>query len=154
MRWFTPSADEPELLDWWRPLMALSRQVRAERIPWPVHVDEFEFCGRVDRGSRPGIWVYEHKSNDGEVLVDWRGRTYEFIRYRTGRQLGRFKEIPVRRAVWRARLPDVVEPVAYEEARPRREPVEPIEPPTWLEQPPTPTRRRHLYVVPSPTNLN
>lgn len=158
MRWFTASPDEPELLDWWRPLMAVSRQVRAERIHWSVHIDEFDFCGRVDRGSRPAIWVYAHKANDGEILCDWKGRTYEFIRYRTGPQLGRFKEIPVRQAVWRARLPDVVEPVDYDEHRQARpspiDPTEPIEPPSWLMEPSRPTRRRHLYLVPSPTHLN
>jgi hypothetical protein len=154
MRWWRPSADEPELLDWWRPLLAVSRQVRAERIHWPVHVDEFEFCGRVERGSRPGIWVYEHKANLGEMLVDWQGRTYEFIRYRTGRQLGRFKEITVRAAVWRAGLPSVVEPIDYDEHRRAREPVDPIEPPAWVSPSPGARRRRHLYVVPSPSNLN
>ncbi len=154
MRWWRPSPDEPELLDWWRPLLAASRRVREERIHWPVHVDEFEFCGRVERGARPAIWVYEHRENRGEMLVDWQGRTYEFIHYRTGRQLGRFNEIEVRSAVWRARLPDVVEPVDYDEPRRVRDPVEPIQPPPWVASPAGPPRRRHLYLVPAPTNLN
>jgi hypothetical protein len=154
MRWWRPSPDEPELFDWWRPLLAFSRRAREERVPWPVHVGEFELCGRVERGTRPAIWIYEHRANRGELLVDWHGRAYDFIRYRTGRQLGRFREIGVRRAVWRAALPDVVEPVWYEdEHRPRRA-AEPIEPPAWVSAAPAPLRRRHLYVVPQPTNLN
>jgi hypothetical protein len=170
MRLWQPSPDEPELFDWWRPLLIVSRLVREERVPWPVHVDEFTFSGRVERGRRPAIWVYEHKRSGGEVLVDWSGQTYEFIRYRTGRQLGRFKEIEVRSAVWRARLPDFVEPVWYDAPRPA-----PVAVPdaTWgtdsdddeeaaaldvpvraPERSRGTRRKRHLYLVPPLPNLN
>ncbi len=38
------------------------------------------------------------------------GCTYAFVRYRSGHALGRFKQIDVQEAVWRARLPAVVDP--------------------------------------------
>jgi hypothetical protein len=159
MNLWQPSPDEPDLFDWWRPLLAVSRLARAERFHWPVYVEEFDFQGRVERGSRPAIWVYEHRRSGREVLADWQGHTYEFIRYRSGRQRGRFKEIDIRSALWRARLPDVVEPVSYDEPRERRlvqrldgswdhedEPAE--------EATPSVVRRSHLSLVPPPPNLN
>jgi hypothetical protein len=166
MRCWMPSPDEPELFDWWRPLLAVSSRVRAERVPWPVHVDEFAFQGRIDRGPRPAIWVYEHRANGGEVLADWDGRAYEFIRHRSGPSLGRFKEIRVRTAIWRARLPDVVEPIWYDDKKPTPRLVQRVDGSSWHDdeldeaaswQPPAPSvpgHRRHLYVVPPPRNLN
>ena len=148
MELWQPSPDEPELFDWWRPLLVVGRRAREARIYWPIHIDEFEFKGRVDRGSRPAVWVYEHRKTGREMLVDWHGQTYEFIRYRRGRQLGRFNEIGIRSAVWRARLPDVVEPVSYDD-----EPTE-AEPAVLPCAPPASVRRGHLTLVPPPPNLN
>jgi hypothetical protein len=120
MRWWEPTQGEPQLLDWWRPLLEASKHARLEEVPWPIHVDEFALGGRVERGKRhPVIWVYVHRANRGEILADAGGQTYEFIHYRTGPQLGRFKEIDVRDAIWRARLPDVVKPIWYDEPSPR-----------------------------------
>jgi hypothetical protein len=120
MRWWEPTPGEPELFDWWRPLLAASTRARFEEVRWPIYVDEFRLGGRVDRGRlKPPVWVYVHRRTNCEVLADDSGCTYEFIRYRSGRQLGRFKEISTRDAVWTARLPDVVEPIWYEEPSPR-----------------------------------
>jgi hypothetical protein len=120
MRWWEPTAGEPELFDWWRPLLNASRRARLEEVPWPIHVDEFTLAGRVERGRQHAvIWVYEHRVNEGEILADSGGTTYEFIRYRSGPQLGRFKVIDVRSAIWRARFPDVVKPIWYDEPSPR-----------------------------------
>jgi hypothetical protein len=116
-----PPDDEPMLHEWWLPLLAASRRAREERICWPLHVDEFALEGRIDRGSRPSIWVYVHGGSLGELLVDGDGRTYEFVPHRTGRSPGRFKELCLRHAIWRARIPDHVEPV-------------------WFDEPPTPLR--------------
>jgi hypothetical protein len=119
MRWWEPTPGEPQLFDWWRPLLEASKRARLEEVPWPIHVDEFTLGGYVERGQRrPVIWVYVHRANRGEILVDSGGQTYEFIHYRSGAQLGRFKEIGVRDAIWRARLPDVVKPVWYDEPSP------------------------------------
>jgi hypothetical protein len=117
MRWWQPSPEEPELFDWWRPLLAASQRARADEVPWPIHPDEFELRGHVDRGRRPAVWVYEHRANQQELLCDADGRTYELIVHRSGPSLGRFAEIDVRSAIWRARLPDVVTPVWYDEPR-------------------------------------
>jgi hypothetical protein len=119
VEFWLPTRGQPELMHWWRPLLAASRRARLERVFWPIYIEEFLLGGRVDRGSRPSIWVYVHKQSRGEVLADDEGRTYEFIPYRSGRALGRFKEIKVRHAIWKARLPDVVEPIWYEEPAPR-----------------------------------
>lgn len=110
MRWWTPAPGQPERLDWWRPLLAVSLRAELEQVRSPVNVGEFTLGGRVDRGPRPAVWVYVHRSTSQEVLADSDGRTYDFVRYRSGRALGRFHEIDVRHAVWRARLPAVVQP--------------------------------------------
>jgi hypothetical protein len=164
MRLWQPSPDQPELFDWWRPLLVVGRLAREDRVPWAIHVEEFAFKGRIERDSRPAIWVYEHKVSGRELLADWKGGTYEFIRYRRGRQLGRFKEISVRIAVWRAGLPDVVEPVAYDhsdvdgdgdEPMPRAAGVAGDSDHPALAGSPRAVRRRHLSLVPPPPdNLN
>jgi hypothetical protein len=119
MRWWEPTPDEPELMAWWRPLLAASHRARFEAVPWPIYVDEFRLGGRVDRGrSKPPVWVYVHRRTKCEILADDSGCAYEFIPYRSGRQVGRFKQISARDAVWRARLPDVVEPIWYDEPSP------------------------------------
>ena len=110
MRWWKPAPGQPERLDWWRPLLAVSRRAQLEQVRAPVNVGEFTLGGRVDRGPRPAVWVYVHRRTSQEVLADSDGRTYDFVRYRSGRALGRFKEIDVQHAVWRARLPAVVDP--------------------------------------------
>jgi hypothetical protein len=133
MKLWQPSPDEPDRLDWWRPLLEVRRRAETERVPSPVHADEFVLRGRVDRGARPAVWIYEHRRSGQEMLADGRGRTYEFVRYRTGRQPGRFNEIGVWRAVLRAR-------VAHSA------PSCPAEQPL--------VRRRHLSLVPPPPNLN
>jgi hypothetical protein len=148
MRWWEPSPDEAELFDWWRPLLAASRHARDEKVYWPIHVDEFAFTGRVERRPRPAIWVYEHRRSGRELLVDAEGRTYKFVVYRSGRRLGRFAEIDVRAAIWRACLPDVVEPIWYDEPRPA--PV-PLSDGTWTTSPtsrPASTRRCSLPLGP------
>ena len=120
-----PPDDEPILHEWWLPLLAASRRAREERICWPLHVDEFALEGRIDRGPRPSIWVYVHGGSLDELLVDADGRAYEFVPHRSGRSPGRFKEIRLRHAIWRARIPDHVEPVWFDAPpAPLRDPVD------------------------------
>lgn len=109
--WYPPK-DRPHLLDWWRPLILASRAARLERCPWPIHVDELVLRGRVSRKGRPDIWVYSHPGSGGELYVDHTGQTYSFTRTPRGKSYGRFQPCEIRTAVWRARLPDVVAPVA------------------------------------------
>jgi len=135
MKLWRPSPDEPERLDWWRPLLEVRRRAQAERVPSPVHADEFVLRGRVDRGARPAVWIYEHRHSGREMLADGRGRTYEFVPYRTGGQVGRFNEIGVWRALLRARVPTLAGLMA-------------------LPSPAFVVRRRHLSLVPAPPNLN
>jgi hypothetical protein len=154
MRWWRPTAGEPELMEWWRPLLKASHRARLEEVPWPIHIDEFTLGGRVDRGSRPAVWVYVHRGSGREILADDDGCTYEFVPHRSGRSLGRFKQIQVRHAVWRARLPDVVEPIWYEEPSPRL--VDGAAGNWWSSDEPHPPsaedvrERRHLRLVAPP----
>ena len=94
--------------------MLVGRRARADRFPWPVHLDEFRLAGRVKRRPRPDIWIYDHHENGGSVCVDATGQTYRFTATPNGKGVGQFRPCPVRTALWRARLPDVVEPVSYE----------------------------------------
>jgi hypothetical protein len=119
MELWSPPHDTPHLFEWWRPLLLASQQARRRRVPWPIHLDEFRLAGRVLRGDRPDVWIYEHHANGGSVCVDAMGTTYRFIRTPTAKGVGQFRPCDVRSAVWRAGLPDVVEPVRY------REPVAP-----------------------------
>ena len=112
-RW-SPPHDAPRLLAWWR-LLLVSRRARLERFPWPVHLDEFRLAGRVNRQGRPDIWIYDHHENGGSVCVDATGQTYKFIATPRGKGVGQFRPCPVRTALWRARLPDVVAPVWFEQ---------------------------------------
>ena len=153
MEFRQPSPDEPELFDWWRPLLAASCRARDDRMPWPIHIDEFQLFGCVERTSSPAIWIYEHRFSGGKMLADWKGRTYEFVPYRTGRQPGRFKEIDVRRAIWRAGLPDVVDPVEYEYERRERMAESGGHTQDWVSVPQGQGRPR-LFLVSPPTNLN
>jgi hypothetical protein len=117
--WYPPK-DRPHLLEWWRPLMLASRAARLAEVPWPIHLDELVLVGRVDRASRPAIWVYRHPANDGELYLDSTGQAYEFHRTPRAKAYGRFTACSVDRAIWRARLPDVVEPIWYHPERASR----------------------------------
>jgi hypothetical protein len=112
---WSPPHDAPHLFEWWRPLLLVSRRARIERFPWPVHLDEFRLAGRVRRQGRPDIWIYDHHENRGSVCVDATGQTYKFVATPRGKAVGRFQPCDLRTALWRARLPDVVDPVRYGE---------------------------------------
>lgn len=115
---WSPPHDAPHLLEWWRPLMLLSRRARLDRFPWPVHLDEFRLAGRVVRTGRPDIWIYEHHENGGSVCVDATGATYKYTATPRAASAGRFTVCELRTALWRARLPDVVEPIFFQDEVP------------------------------------
>jgi len=97
--------------------MLVSRRARADRFPWPVHLDEFRLAGRVKRPGRPDVWIYDHHESRGSVCADARGQTYKFVATPNGKGVGQFRECPLRTALWRAGLPDVVDPIWYEAPR-------------------------------------
>lgn len=115
--WYPPK-DRPQLFEWWRPLTLASRAARLDRVPWPIHVDEFTLVGRVDRSSRPAIWVYKHPEARGELYLDATGQPYKFTRTPNANALGRFTECDIRTAVWQARLPTVVAPMWFDDPAP------------------------------------
>ena len=115
MELWSPPHDKPHLFEWWRPLVLASERARRSRVPWPIHLDEFRLAGRVLRGGRPDVWIYEHHANGGSLCVDATGATYRFIATPGARGVGQFRPCDVRSAVWRAGLPQVDEPVAYGE---------------------------------------
>ena len=93
---WSPPHDAPHLLEWWRPLLLVSRRARLERFPWPVHLDEFRQAGRVNRSGRPDVWIYDHHENGGSVCVDATGQTYKFIATPRGKMLALTTPIPCR----------------------------------------------------------
>jgi hypothetical protein len=107
-RLWCPDPGEPELAAWWQPLLRFARRVRVDRVPWPVHIDEFHLIGCVRRAPRPPVWLYRHLGCGGEVAVAPNGLPFRFVPDRNGG--GRFVETEVRRAVWAAGLPLVVDP--------------------------------------------
>src|SRR5918998_424543 len=115
---WSPPRDAPHLLEWWRPLMLVSRQARVDRFPWPVHLDEFRLAGRVKRQGRPDIWIYDHHENSGSVCVDSTGQTYKFIATPRAKGVGQFRPCELRSALWRARLPPGGGAGSYEGGRP------------------------------------
>jgi hypothetical protein len=112
--WYPPD-DQAPLLEWWMPLLTAAAAARREQVPWPIHFDEFELQGRVDRNGRPAIWVYKHVRSQRELYLDDVGRPYKFTRTPNGRSYGRFTSCNIRVAVHRAGLPGTVEPVWYDE---------------------------------------
>lgn len=132
MELWSPPRDAPHLFEWWRPLVQASRRARAERVPWPVHVDEFRLAGRVIRRHRPDVWIYEHHANGGSLCLDAAGGAYRFVvtpgggagdgagagagGAGAGGAVGQFRRCALVDALRRAGLPDVVERVTY--ARP------------------------------------
>jgi len=160
--WYPPT-DRPQLLEWWRPLMIAAKAARAARFPWPIHLDEMVLVGRVDRSARPAIWVYRHGVSRGELYLDATGQAYKFTKTRKGPSLGRFSACDIEKALWMAGLPEVVEPIWFEQPPPRVEPWEltsehlpdlaPTESPhpspgreAAAESSPEPRRRGHLTV--------
>ena len=56
MRWWKPEPDQPERLDWWRPLVAVSRRAELEQVRSPVNVGEFTLGGTGrPRSSTGGV---------------------------------------------------------------------------------------------------
>jgi hypothetical protein len=149
--WYPPD-DEAPLLEWWTPLLLAASAARREQIPWPIHLDDFQLMGRVDRGARPAVWIYKHRGSRRELNLDSTGRAYKFTRTPNAVSYGRFTACRIRQAIFLADLPTFVEPVWYDE--PPRRPVPPwpgSDPPEPLDEPvepaPTPsashpTRRR------------
>jgi hypothetical protein len=119
---WSPPRDAPHLLEWWRPLMLVGRRARLDRFPWPVHLDDFRLAGRVVRQGRPDIWIYEHHDNGGSVCADATGQTYKFTATPRAQAVGRFLPCDVRTALWRARLPEVVEPIFFRDEVPNVRP--------------------------------
>jgi hypothetical protein len=160
--WYPPD-DQPQLHEWWVPLLNASRAARLDRCPWPIHIDEVMLMGRVDRPSRPAIWIYKHIDSRRELYLDATGQAYKFTRTPKGRSLGRFTPCDIRTAVWRADLPAFVEPVWFDEPRLGRgawvdgeqgevdaaggRHIDPPEHARPAHRPPTPRARRHLTLV-------
>lgn len=124
MELWSPPRDAPHLYEWWRPLVQASRRARVERLPWPVHLDEFRLAGRVTRRDRPDVWIYEHHANGGALCVDASGGAYRFVATpgtvrapggdaAAGGSIGQFRVCTLAEALRRAGLPGVVGRVVY-----------------------------------------
>ena len=145
---WTPPHDAPHLFEWWRPLVQAGRRARAERLPWPIHVDEFRLAGRVSRSGRPDVWIYEHHANGGSVCVDAGGDAYRFVATPAAPSPGQFHRCPLRTALWKAGLHEVVARVTYGRTPDAVAPPEP-ESPAAPDAPSRIVRRGHLTLVAS-----
>lgn len=150
--WYPPK-DRPHLFEWWRPLILASRAARLGGSPWPIHVDELILRGRIDRGSRPAIWVYADPASGGELYLDSSGQAYRFTRTARGPSLGRFSPCPIESAILAARRHDAADAEQARAAHPAAggaadaavgpEPERPREP---VDPGAEPRRRGHLTV--------
>lgn len=113
MHVWQPAPAEVELLAWWRPLLLVSRRVVQQQMPWPVHFDEFQLIGRIDRPGRPAVWIYQHRVSQGCIHVDEYGQTYRYVSTPGRAASGRFEQITVQECVHLADLPEVTEPVEH-----------------------------------------
>jgi hypothetical protein len=112
--WYPPD-DESPLLEWWTPLLLAASAGRRARVPWPIHLDDFTLMGRVERGTRPDVWIYKHRDSARELHVDATGQTYKFTRTPNASSYGRFTACDIRTAVHQAGLPAHVEAIWYDE---------------------------------------
>ena len=112
--WYPPE-DQAPLLEWWTPLLLAASAGRRERVPWPIHLDDFMLMGRVDRGSRPAVWIYKHRDSRRELNLDATGQAYRFTRTPKAASYGRFTACRIRQAIFLADLPTFVEAVWYDE---------------------------------------
>ncbi len=112
--WYPPE-DEAPLLEWWTPLLLAASAARRERVPWPIHLDDFMLMGRIDRASRPAVWIYKHRGSRRELNLDATGQAYKFTRTPNASSYGRFTACDIRTAVYGADLPTFVEAVWYDE---------------------------------------
>ena len=98
----------------------VARLARDEGVPWPIHIDQFDLLGRVDRsGSRQPIWVYRHRESGGDIFADPSGQTYRYRPTPKAAAAGRFERCDAPESIHLAGLPEVVEPVG-ERRGPRR----------------------------------
>jgi hypothetical protein len=145
-----PGTTEPVQLAWYAPLVELSRRCRAERIHWPILLEDFEVVRRVDRQGSTRVWTYRPRDTGGELHVDDRAGTYDYRPHPSAAAGGRFVSMPVRRAVYAAQLHRQPEDLWYDFPGDRHDRgvtaagYEPAAPP----RPPTPSGRPHLVVLP------
>jgi hypothetical protein len=108
-----PPADVDAEPSWWLPLERAAERAARQGLRRRLDRAEFEARGCVERPGRPAVWVYRHHRTGRELYLDSGGRAQRFTRVR-GRQVGRFTEIDLRRAVLAARVwtdQPVVQPV-------------------------------------------
>ncbi|MGH9185331.1 MAG: hypothetical protein ACRD0U_05900 [Acidimicrobiales bacterium] len=116
-----PSPAEPRLVDWWKPLIRVSRQVRRERMHWLIHLDEFFYVGRMEQPRGPDVSVYRHGRARGEFYVDDEGGTYRFRPDRRRKLGARLEACDLHAALWASGLPHVDEGVDWPSLRDGRQ---------------------------------
>src|SRR5206468_12823186 len=114
MNLWRPDPDEPELLDWWRPLFTVARLAREDEFPWQVVIDDFRLFGRVKRSGRPDVWIYTCVATGGELRVDDHGTTYKFIPTPNARGVGQLRPTSLNSALWRVGVPASRQPEIYD----------------------------------------
>ena len=113
--WYPPD-DEAPLLEWWTPLLLAASAARRERVPWPIHLDDFMLHGPGRSRPRPAVWIYKHRDSRRELNLDATGQAYKFTRTPNGRSLRPLHRVrhPQRRST-RPTCPDLRRAVWYDE---------------------------------------
>jgi hypothetical protein len=134
MEFIPPPPDQPELLAWWNPLLAVAKRAREADLPWLVCIDEFELKHEIV-GSRFGVVrAYVYEGSGREVVAGEDGATYRFIPYRRGPAAGRVERVNLRTAMESAYIPHMPVEVIHIGAE--------VLGRGWPDQPPRPRRSR------------
>jgi hypothetical protein len=101
-------SDEKREPEWWRPLELVTFIVAADRSLPALDIGSFMLMGRVDRRSRPRIWLYKHYETRRYLNLDDEANPYRYIPPRdlmNERSTGRYvRHRDLRTALYRADL--------------------------------------------------
>lgn len=140
MRWWIPNPDEPQGLDWWRPLLEVAASAREEGWAFPLAIQDFTLEGKVLR-STGNLWTYRHRRTGGLLFTDGYGFTFRFLPNRTGTSAGRFQICSI---------DDAMAIAGIEETGAELDPVGTPGPYDWARPPVQKERSRgHLRLLPS-----
>ena len=122
-RWWT-GEDQPHLHEWWLPLLAASRHAARTRFRGPSTSTNSQSSDGPTVGLVRPCGCTGMAASGHVLLTDADGETYRYIPRVSDPERGQFRSIDIRAAIWRAHLPDHVEPVWYEPPQ-RRQYAEP-----------------------------
>jgi hypothetical protein len=84
MKVTAPAEGQPELFEWWCPLLAVGRRLRETGEPWTLQLDDFAFRGWVKRQGKATLFVYGYSPTGSDVICDAAGNTYQDRHFSNG----------------------------------------------------------------------